>query len=443
MPLDTKVVHYLLHHPEMMQTVSIDAEWFGVKSCREFIQFMVAEPGPYRNWVEIQRRFNAAYPLAFAADEWQTFERPFDDEAIFQDSLQALHFWYAQGKLQVAAQAYFALPSADNLAELQVQSAQLAALNQPKLPTRSMSEHGAELLQALAQPQANGIKTFSNVDAVFNGGLRGGVLWTIGARPGIGKSAFAVNLIQRALSHDAALTVDLFSLEMTATDNYQRTVAYSTGVAVGKFANPFQLSAAEKQQVQAAVGQLDQQRLQLHDKLLVLPQIVKVIRDHALHAPAGQYVAVIDYLQIISLDRVAARHDRRQEIEIITRELKLLTNELDIPIILFSQLNRELEKRVDRTPQLADLRESGSIEQDSNVVSFLYPVSLSEERKATRHLNLIFRKNRSGWLAELAFSFVPGQMRFTPQLVQEQAVAVGDGGHLPMQTDVVPADVRS
>lgn len=152
---------------------------------------------------------------------------------------------------------------------------------------------------------------------------------------------------------------------------------------------------------------------------------------------------MIDYLQIISLDRVAARHDRRQEIEIITRELKLLTNELDIPIILFSQLNRELEKRVDRTPQLADLRESGSIEQDSNVVSFLYPVSLSEERKTTRHLNLIFRKNRSGRLAELAFSFVPGQMRFTPQLVQEQAVAVGDGGHLPMQTDVVPADVRS
>lgn len=87
MPLDTKVVHYLLHHPEMMQTVSIDAEWFGVKSCRKFIQFMVAEPGPYRNWVEIQRRFNAAYPLVFAADEWQTFERPFDDEAIFQDSL--------------------------------------------------------------------------------------------------------------------------------------------------------------------------------------------------------------------------------------------------------------------------------------------------------------------------------------------------------------------
>ncbi|MFD1318844.1 DnaB-like helicase C-terminal domain-containing protein [Loigolactobacillus zhaoyuanensis] len=431
----------MLHHPEAIKTVTIDAEWFGVKSCRQFIQFMVAEPGPYRNWIEIQRRFKAAYPLAFEDHEWQAFEQPFDAESIFEDSLQTLHFWYVQGNAQLAAQAYFIVPSAENLAELQTQSQLLTVLNQPKLPTRSLQEHGQDMLQALAHPQASGIHTFSNVDAVLNGGLRGGVLWTIGARPGIGKSAFAVNLIQNALRHDADLAVDLFSLEMTATDNYQRTVAYQTGVAVGKFANPYQMSAAEKQQVQSAIGQLDQQRLQLHDKLLVLPQIIKVIRDHAQHADSGKYVAVIDYLQIISLDRVAARHDRRQEIETITRELKLLTNELDIPIILFSQLNRELEKRVDRTPQLADLRESGSIEQDSNVVSFLYPVSTDEELKAERHLNLIFRKNRSGRLSELAFTFQPSQMRFTPQLVAENEVVVG-AGHVAMQQDVIPPEIR-
>ncbi|RRG02543.1 MAG: DNA helicase [Lactobacillus sp.] len=442
MPLDTNVVHYLLHHPEALKTVTIDASWFTTQSCREFIQFLLVEPGPYRNWIELQRRFQAAYPLSFEADEWCSLEQPVNDETVFQDSLRTLHFWAVQNQVQDAAQNYFKTPSADNLALLQQLSNQLTELNQPKLPTRDIKEHGNDLLQALETPQPSGIKTFINIDQVLNGGLRGGVLWTIGARPGIGKSAFAINLIQRALQYQPELNVDLFSLEMTATDNYQRTVALQTGVAVGKFTDPaFNLNDTEKQQVRTTIDQLDQQHLQLHDKLLVLPQIIKVIRDHAQHAMAGNYIAVIDYLQIISLDRIAARHDRRQEIEMITRELKLLTNELNIPIILFSQLNRELEKRVDRTPQLADLRESGSIEQDSNIVSFLYPITNAEERKTVRHVDLIFRKNRSGRLTELAFTFEPSQMRFTPQLVEEKDVAIGNG-QISMQQDVVPPELR-
>ncbi len=442
MPLDTNIVHYLLHHPETLKTITIDTSWFTVKSCREFIQFLLTEPGPYRNWIELQRRFQAAYPLAFEANEWQELEKPVDNETIFQDSLRTLHFWSVQEQVQDAAQAYFKLPSADNLALLQQVSSQLAELNQPKLPTRSIKEHGTDLRQALETRQPSGIKTFINVDQVLNGGLRGGVLWTIGARPGIGKSAFAINLIQRALEYQPELNIDLFSLEMTATDNYQRTVALQTGVAVGKFTDPaFKLNDAEKQQVRTTIKQLDHQHLQLHDKLLILPQIVKVIRDHAQRATTGNYIAVIDYLQIISLDRITARHDRRQEIETITRELKLLTNELNIPIILFSQLNRELEKRVDRTPQLADLRESGSIEQDSNIVSFLYPISTEEEHKTSRHVNLIFRENRAGRLTELNFIFEPEQMHFTPQFIEQTNVTVGDG-QLTMQQDVIPPEIK-
>ncbi len=441
MSLDTNVVHYLLQHPAAIKTVSIAPEWFSGKSCREFIEFMVSDPGPYRDFVELQRRFQAAYPLAFEDSDWRQFEQPNDNVKVFEDSVQAQHFWYVQGNTQMAAQAYFATPSAENLVELQAQSRQLMALNEPPSPTKPISEHGAELTAALALPQPVGIKTFANVDRVFNGGLRGGMLWTIGARPGVGKSAFALNLIEQAIKFAPQLTVDLFSLEMTATDNYQRIVACETGVAAGKFTNPYQMSTAEKDQVRAGIAKLDTQQLHLHDKLLILPQIIKVIRAHAAKAAPGDYVAVIDYLQIISLDRLTARNDRRQEIEMITRELKLLTNELGIPIILFSQLNRELEKRVDRTPQLADLRESGSIEQDSNTVSFLYPVSNSEEHKQVRHLNLIFRKNRSGCLAELAFTFTPSQMRFTPQLVLDTPVNAG-AGTVPMQQDVVPADVR-
>ncbi|ANK62992.1 hypothetical protein AYR56_07405 [Loigolactobacillus backii] len=142
-----------------------------------------------------------------------------------------------------------------------------------------------------------------------------------------------------------------------------------------------------------------------------------MIRENAKKASEKgvNYFAIVDYLQIVSLARTKARvTDRRLEIEAITRELKLLTNELNIPIILFSQLNRELEKRVDRKPQLADLRESGSIEQDSNIVSFLYLEDQVQERSKIRNINLLFRKNRSGELAEIPLIFDTQQMKFMP-----------------------------
>ena len=174
----------------------------------------------------------------------------------------------------------------------------------------------------------------------------------------------------------------------------------------------------------------------------MLPQIIKVIRAHVQKAQQAHqpYLALIDYLQITALTRVRRRlTDRRLEIEAITRELKLLTNELDIPIILFSQLNRELEKRTDRTPQLADLRESGSIEQDSNCVAFLYLDQPGAERRSQRQINLVFRKNRSGRLAELHFTFDTCKMRFT-LLYEHQAadtyVAMPNGGQLPMKTNL-------
>ncbi|MFD1317903.1 DnaB-like helicase C-terminal domain-containing protein [Loigolactobacillus zhaoyuanensis] len=437
MNIETEICHYLIQHPTVLKTTTLAAQWFKQQKCRTLIRWLLDDQGSYRHWTEIQQRFSAAEPQVFTETDWQSFAQPTTDEAAFQGSVRMLEFNSVQAKLADMAQAYLAKPSMLNCGLLTQYSQQLAALNQPRLATRSLPEHGAAMLQALAQTQPTGVQTFNGIDTVLGGGLRGDVLWTIGARPGIGKSAFAINLIQQAISHAPDLQVDLFSLEMSATENYQRTLAYTTGVAAGKFNNPaHQMTAAEKQQVRMAIDQVNPQQLQLHDSLLVLTQIIKVIRAHAQKAGAGNYLAVIDYLQIISLTRLAARNDRRQEIETITRELKLLTNELHIPIILFSQLNRELEKRPDQTPQLADLRESGSIEQDSNVVSFLYPASTTEAQRDVRRINLIFRKNRSGRLSELQFNFEPEKMRFTPQVTLQQDVAVGEGS-LKMQQDVV------
>lgn len=120
----------------------------------------------------------------------------------------------------------------------------------------------------------------------------------------------------------------------------------------------------------------------------------------------------------------------RNHLKILSFQIK----NLDIPIILFSQLNRELEKRVNRTPQLADLRESGSIEQDSNCVAFLYLDDPLAEKNAQRRINLVFCKNRSGQLGELNFIFDTVHMRFTPLYHDDVMVDMPNSGQLPMKT---------
>lgn len=167
MSFELKIVHYLVHHPQIAKTVTIDPAWFGVRSCREFVQFLLAHPGPYPNWVALQRRFQAAYPTAFADNEWHQLSQPVNDEKLFTESLQTLQFWYVQGNAQAAAQAYFALPSAENLAQLQQVSAQLSALNQPQFPTLSLATHGKAMLQALEKPQPSGIRTFNVVSFLY------------------------------------------------------------------------------------------------------------------------------------------------------------------------------------------------------------------------------------------------------------------------------------
>ncbi|ANK59447.1 hypothetical protein AYR54_03825 [Loigolactobacillus backii] len=325
---------------------------------------------------------------------------------------------YYQGELEALAGRYAKYPTSENMIALGEMTELVRVLNLPELPTKKLSEYADDLRYYLDHSRSAGIKTFQQLNKVLGNGLCGGVLWTIGARPGVGKSAFGLSFIQSALAIDPEICVDHFSLEMTGEDNFNRTIAFHTGIPVNQLRNPKALlTPIQKKEVQQILPKITAQHVNLHDKILVLPQIIKVIRENAKKASEKgvNYFAIVDYLQIVSLARTKARvTDRRLEIEAITRELKLLTNELNIPIILFSQLNRELEKRVDRKPQLADLRESGSIEQDSNIVSFLYLEDQVQERSKIRNINLLFRKNRSGELAEIPLIFDTQQMKFMP-----------------------------
>lgn len=255
-----------------------------------------------------------------------------------------------------------------------------------------------------------GIKTFGNLDFKLGGGLFGGMLVTIGARPGVGKTAFAaVNLVDEAIKNNKDIAIDVFTLEMGKREMVNRFISMHTEISTFKLRNPNKiLGPKDKRLVRECVEKLKEYNLRIHDKSSTIQDIRSQIKSRVFEHGDKPYMCVIDYLGLIKTNE---RHkDRRLEIESITRDLKILANELNIAIILLSQLSRGVEHRQDKMPVLSDLRESGSIEQDSNVVAFLHNPDESEQE----NIQLVIRKNREGSLGILSFKFDGNKMKFEP-----------------------------
>lgn len=209
---------------------------------------------------------------------------------------------------------------------------------------------------------------FKNYD-FFTGGFNPSDLIILAARPAMGKTAFALNLALNA-AMKSKKAVLLFSLEMGKSQLLQRLLAVEAGVPLQKIRNGF-LAEEEWGKLGLASARLADSEVRIAD----IPSInVLEIRSmgRKLKAAGKLDMIVIDYLQLISGTSSKNEGNRQQEISEISRALKGIARELDIPIIALSQLSRAVESRADRRPMLSDLRESGAIEQDADIVLFLY-----------------------------------------------------------------------
>jgi replicative DNA helicase len=237
--------------------------------------------------------------------------------------------------------------------------------------------------------------------------MYGSMLFTIGARPSTGKTAFSVNLAYEALMNDKEVEVDFFTLEMNKQEMLNRFISRMTGVSSSMLRSKAnELDDIVKSLISKSTATLLNSKLRVYDGLETLGEIVQTIRKNASKAKQGKYLAIIDYIGLVKVPNVK---DRYIEVGEVTRELKRLTNEFNIPIVALSQLSRGIESRQDKTPVLSDLRESGSIEQDSNVVAFLHrPQKVNSDRV----VQLSIRKNREGELADINFTFIGEEMTF-------------------------------
>ncbi len=267
---------------------------------------------------------------------------------------------------------------------------------------------------------------FYDLDKLL-GGFQPSDLLIVAGRPGSGKTSFALSLVQYA-ALEKRKKVALFSLEMSAEQLVQRLVSSmalidSQNLRIGK------ISEAEYPKLIKATGVLSETQVFIDDSAAITPLEVRA-KARRLHAEHGLDMLVIDYLQLMS---VRGRIENRvQEIALISRQLKELARELRIPVVALSQLSRAVESREDHRPQLADLRDSGSIEQDADVVIFIfrektyYPTLESWQKKfpnkdyPDKVAEIIVAKHRHGPTRDLKLRFIEEQAKFDNLWVEDK-----------------------
>ena len=228
-------------------------------------------------------------------------------------------------------------------------------------------------------------------------GLHNGNMIVIAARPSLGKTSLAMNIVEHVCL-TTGLPVGVFSLEMTGDELVERMLGSVARVNIRSVKQGhFMESAAPK--LTMAAGKINSSKLFIDDTggLSIMQLRARARRMHAEH---GIKLFVIDYLQLLHAD--VGDGNREREVSLISSGIKELAKELKVPVIVLSQFNRELEKEK-RKPRLSDLRESGSIEQDADVVGLLYKPNIpgqdpetQEESDAGQQINLLIAKQRNG-----------------------------------------------
>lgn len=250
-----------------------------------------------------------------------------------------------------------------------------------------------------------GVETqFRDLDRTTNGFQRGDLI-ILAARPSVGKTAFALNLALRVSQIQADEAVAIFSLEMPAEQLVSRMLSAQSMVPANNLRTGY-LTNEEWRSVDNAAERLSATKINIDDTSNIrVSEIFSKCRK--LKAEQGLSLVVIDYIQLISGNGKNS-DNRQQEVSDISRSLKALARELDVPVIALSQLSRSVEKREDKRPMLSDLRESGALEQDADLVILMYREEYykkekSEEATEKTEINIAKHRNGATRLINLAF----------------------------------------
>lgn len=261
------------------------------------------------------------------------------------------------------------------------------------------------------QSDVTGVATgFSDLDEMTSG-LQGGDLIIVAGRPSMGKTAFSINIAEN-VALDTKLPVAIFSMEMGATQLATRMIGSVGRLDQHRMRNG-RLEDEDWEKLTTALGKLNEAPIFIDEGAGLTSFDVRA-RARRLHRQCGKLgLIVIDYIQLMSGAAGRQSENRATEISEISRSLKSLAKELDCPVIALSQLNRSLENRHDKRPVMSDLRESGAIEQDADVILFIYRDEVYNPDSTDKGTaEIIVGKQRNGPIGRVRLTFLGQHTRF-------------------------------
>ena len=314
---------------------------------------------------------------------------------------------------RIEAEAYAAREDASLIldrAEQEIFSIAEGRIHSGFVPLGELAEAGFSTIERLQSVQSavTGVPTgFADIDEM-TAGLQPADLVIVAARPSMGKTAFALN-IGAHVGTNSKRTVGVFSLEMSKEQLFMRMLTSAAQIDSHRFRTGL-LTESDYGRLSDAMSVLSDARVYIDDtpSIGVLEMRAKSRRLQAEH---GLDLLIIDYLQL--MQGRGRFENRNQEIASISRSLKALAKEIDVPVVALSQLSRAPESRGDRRPQLSDLRESGALEQDADVVMFIFREDMYDETPENANVaEIIIGKQRNGPTGMVKLAFLKQQTRF-------------------------------
>ncbi|MFW5780236.1 MAG: replicative DNA helicase [Bacillota bacterium] len=250
-------------------------------------------------------------------------------------------------------------------------------------------------------------------------GLQKGDLIILAARPSVGKTSFALNIAANIANNEkiGKKKIAVFSLEMPSVQLAQRVVCNLSGVSMNDVSRG-ELKGDDDKKVWKVSQKLSNSEIYIDDSSMLTPYEILSKARRLSTRVNGLDLIVVDYLQLMMLEK--KRETSRQEsISEISRMLKIIAKELDCPVIVLSQMSRGIEARTDKAPRLSDLRESGAIEQDADIVMFLSREDEQAKRSSEYNIILEIAKHRNGELARIKYYWEGPFIRFSESTDQD------------------------
>lgn len=329
-------------------------------------------------------------------------------------------------------------------AEMQTAAAKLTDRAAPKQDFKRVRDVLIDVIESTENKaevyktgKVTGIATgYTDLDAIL-GGLQNSDLIIVAARPSVGKTAFALNIAQNVATR-VQEPVAIFSLEMSAEQLVTRMVS-AEGILEASKLRIGDMGAEDWTKMANAAGVLGGSNIVIDDSPGITVHDIRS-KCRRLKKQEGLGLIVIDYLQLIaSVSKGRGAENRQQEVSEISRTLKHLAREMDVPIIALSQLSRGVEQRQDKRPMMSDLRESGSIEQDADIVAFLYRDDYYDKESEKKNIiEIIIAKQRNGPVGTVELVFLKQFNKF----VNYDRVHTDPGTQPPRQNKVVNMDKR-